>query len=284
MGAGTSEEPEDARALYRLPPEQFTAARDALARRLRSSGDREKAEEIRRLRRPNAVAWSLNQVAQEHPGLIDEALATGSELREAMEIGDGRLLRDAERATREATDAVVDQAERLLAEAGHAPTDDIRSRLAATLRAAIVDPEVASILQAGTLERDVELPGFGMEAPVVPAPKSIRARATARPRAKAADDEQERQEQDAKEERRRREEERRAKEDERRAVKRRLAELESEATRVARQAQRLAATADRAEEEARQARAEADAAVAAADEIAAKVAEAREQLRGLGAE
>ena len=286
MGDAGPTEPEDSRALYRLPPEEFTAARDALARRLRASGDRDKADEVRKLRRPNAPAWALNQVAQGHPGLIEEVLVTGNELREAMEVGDGRLLREAERSTRHATDAVVTEAERVLAEAGHNATDDVRSRLAATLRAAIVDPEVATQVQAGMLERDVELPGFGMDGPIVAAPKPAPTRPARPKRTEDADERRERQarqEQEELEEQQRREEIRRQ-EGARRAAKRGLAELESEAKRLARHADRLVAAADRAEEEARRARAEANSAVAAADALAAKLASARRELESLDPE
>ena len=286
MGDSGGGEPEDGRALYRLPPEEFTAARDALARRLRSASERDKADEVRKLRRPNVPAWAVNQIAQGQPELIDEVLATGNELRDAMEIGDGRLLREAERATRQATDAVVEEAERLLAGAGHGVTDDVRSRLAATLRAAIVDPEVAAQVQGGMLERDLELPGFGLDTPVPAAPKPAKARAP-RPKRSEGEDErrerQARQEQGEQEEQERREE-RRRREEARRAAKRRVAELESEVKRLGRQAERLATVAERAEEEARRAREEAESAAAHADEAVARLAAARRDVEEAHAE
>ena len=293
MGDSSGDGAEDGRALYRLPPEEFTAARDALVRRLRSAGERAKAEEVRRLRRPNAPAWALDQVAQDRPELIDGVLVAGAELREAMESGDGRLLREAERSTREASDAVVDAAERVLSGAGQAATDDVRSRLAATLRAAIVNPDVGSRLQAGMLERDVELAGFGMELSSASAPASAPSPPRPRPRPPRPHpseedtaeqrERRERQEREEQEERAR-QEDRRRREEARREARRRLAELESEAKRVGRHAQRLALEADRAEEEARRARAEADSAVAAAEEATARVAEVRRKLEDLGAE
>ena len=280
MAETSNNRPEDARALYRLPPEEFTAARDALARRLRSAGERAQAEEVRRLRRPNAPAWALDQIAQDRPELIDEVLATGSELREAMEIGDGRRLREAEHSTREASDTAVREAEHGLAAAGQSVSDDVRARLAATLRAAILDPDVASLLQSGMLERDVELPGFGLDMPMTPAPHPVAPEA---PRRKPTHDDRKRQEREEREDQQKREE-RRAREEARRAAKRRLAELESEARRLGRQAERLAAAAEKAEEEARRARAEAEAAAAAADEAAARVAAVRRELEELAAE
>jgi hypothetical protein len=288
MGESTVGEPKDGRALYRLPPEEFTAARDALARRLRASGERAQADEVRRLRRPNVPAWALNQVAQGQPELVENVLAAGGELREAMEIGDGTLLREAERSTKQATEAVVAAAERALAGAGHASTDDFRSRLAATLRAAIVDPGVATQIRAGMLERDVELAGFGLDVPAAPAPAAPKPAKARPPAPKPTDGEERREwearrERDEKEERERREE-RRRRDEARRATKRQLADLEAQATRLARQAERLAAAADRAEAEAQRARAEADAAVAAIEEVAARVEAARRAVESLGRE
>jgi hypothetical protein len=265
---GNDDGPGDARALYQLPPEEFTAARDALVKRLRKAGEREKADEIRRLRRPNAPAWALNQVAQGDPGLIEDVLAAGRELQEAMEVGDGGRLREAERLTRRASDSVVDQAERILAGAGQSISEDSRARMTATLRAAILDPDVAERLRLGTLERDVELAGFGMDLPSGAA-ASPWPRPSA-PRPKRTQEDKERLEREREEQRRR--------EEARRAARARLNELENEAERLARRAERLAGVAERGEREALEARADATAAAAEAEEAAARAAEARRQL------
>ena len=53
--------------LYALPPEEFTAARDALARQARASGQAALANEIRALRKPTQGAWVVNPLARERP-------------------------------------------------------------------------------------------------------------------------------------------------------------------------------------------------------------------------
>ena len=53
--------------LYQLPLSEFTSARDELTRRLRAEGEREKAEEIKKLRKPTAAVWVVNQLARERP-------------------------------------------------------------------------------------------------------------------------------------------------------------------------------------------------------------------------
>jgi hypothetical protein len=56
--------------LYAGPPEEFVAARDALAKRLRADGDRATAAEVAKLRRPTATAAALNQVARTVPDVL----------------------------------------------------------------------------------------------------------------------------------------------------------------------------------------------------------------------
>ena len=51
-------------ALYGLPLEEFTKARDALARARAKEGDKEGAAPIKALRKPSVVAWGLNQLAR----------------------------------------------------------------------------------------------------------------------------------------------------------------------------------------------------------------------------
>ena len=264
-------EVEDADDLYLLPPEEFTAARDALVRRLRADKERERADEVKKLRRPSPVAWALNTVARAEPGLIDAVLAAGAEVKEALGRGDGAAMRDAERAMRKASDAVVEAGAGALGGAGHPPTDDARSRMATTLRAALIDAEVATRLTAGTLERDVEMAGLGLDdvavASAPPRPSAPRKRE----RAAGGDV-------DKKEEAKREREERRRQDEARRAARARLAELESTAERLAHRAERLTGLADRAEEAALQARREADEARAEAEEAAERASAAKADL------
>lgn len=266
---------EDADDLYRLPPQEFTAARDALARRLRAAKERERADEVKRLRRPSALAWALNQVARSDGALLDAVLAAGDELRDAFGRGDGRGIRDAEREMRQASEAVVDAAATALAEGGNAVTDDARSRLATTLRAALMDADVAARLRSGTLERDVEAAGLGLEDMAVVGPATA-PRAPSRPRGEARERERKDPEQQKAER-----EERRRREEARKAARVRVAELEATAERLATRAERLAGVADRAEEAARQARIEAGEAQTEAEEAAERAASARAEQEQL---
>ena len=66
--------------LYKLPPEAFTAARNALAKTL--TGDA--AKEARALKKPNAVAWSVNQLYWKARPMYDALMKSGHALREAQ--------------------------------------------------------------------------------------------------------------------------------------------------------------------------------------------------------
>jgi hypothetical protein len=71
-------------ALYRLPLAEFVAARDQLARRLRTAGDRDAARRVAGLRRPSISAWAANQLAQVAPSAMAELLDAGAALTQAQ--------------------------------------------------------------------------------------------------------------------------------------------------------------------------------------------------------
>lgn len=273
--------------LYGVDPGAFVAARDALARRLRATGDTESAAEVKALRRPPKTAWALNSLARTEPALIEAVINSATSLAHAF---DGESdVRSAQSAYREAIhDAVTAAADR----AGIAG-EALRSRMRDTLFAAGADPAVAQALVAGVLRDDHEAPGFGLGPTVHAAPPSAHpsvrtdapaarsadqrpaqhaSRSTAaqrlaaparRARAEAAPEGAEREGVDAAPAGR--------SELERRADLRRQRELDGEADRLRRKADRLRRDAEDAAVRAVEARREAEAAEAAA---AAKEGEA----------
>lgn len=164
--------PPEGRDLYALDPGEFTAARNALVKELRAAGRRDEAAGVAKLRRPPVTAWALNRVARDRPDLLEAVLDAGRGLRAATEQaleGDASALRPAQAAERRAVDAVTATASSQLETTGKAGGDTARQRMAATLRAAVVDPTVAEPLLAGALDADHEAPGFGLESFPVPA-------------------------------------------------------------------------------------------------------------------
>ncbi len=154
--------------LYGLPLEEFTAARDGLARTLRAEGSRTAADEVKRLRKPNLVGWALNQVRNQHPDRVSELLAAGQRLQDAQRQlvsgGERGLLRSAVSEERELVEEVVSLAERQLAAAGHNAPAALQGKLWATAHAAAAGSEAAELLRSGRLLRDYEVSDLGLSA------------------------------------------------------------------------------------------------------------------------
>ncbi len=171
------------RDLYALVPDGFTAARNALARRLRTSGDRAGAALVAKLRRPPVSAWALNMLARERPEVVDAVYGAGAALRAATEealAGDASALRTAQVDERRAVDAATTAAAGFLTEAGLGAGDGPRQRMAGTLRAAMVDETVAAALRDGVLDDDRDAAGFGLDAFSAAAGTATRRRAPSR--------------------------------------------------------------------------------------------------------
>jgi hypothetical protein len=152
--------------LYGLPLDQFTPARDELARTLRKDGEREASAEIKALRKPNLPAWALNQAQRRDPERVAELLRAGAELRNAQQRvvagGERGELREAAAEERRLVDELVARAEHELAASGHTVNASLQNKLRATAHAAAVTAEPGGLLAAGRLVRDYELSDLGL--------------------------------------------------------------------------------------------------------------------------
>ncbi len=169
----------DVASLYSRRPDEFVRARSDLTKALREAGDRGRATEVANLRRPTVPAWALNQVARSAPQLIARLLSAGTRLREATGEavrGDASSLRSAEAEERAAVAAVVAQAAAQGSAAGVPLNEAHRQRVAATLRAAVLDDDVAAALRAGALDRDHEASPLGFDTGAAPSPRPARRR------------------------------------------------------------------------------------------------------------
>jgi hypothetical protein len=139
--------------LYALQAAEFVAAREALARELRTAGRKDAAAEVHALRRPTVVASSINQVARTHADQVADLVAAGAEVQEAQrQAADGvdTDLRAASRRRR----ALLDQ----LTDAAAALTDNPsgqRAAIEATLDGASLDPDLEPALLAGRLTKEL---------------------------------------------------------------------------------------------------------------------------------
>ena len=150
--------------LYGVPLDEFVRDRDELAKRLRREGEREAAEQVKRLRKPSAGAWALNQAVRRRRKETGALLAAGERLRAAHESlmsgGDQEELRDAMRGERELASALADCAEAIASETGKSGPA-LRERVRSTLHAAAVDEEAREELAKGRFVREREAVGLG---------------------------------------------------------------------------------------------------------------------------
>jgi hypothetical protein len=160
---------DEADDLYGLPLDEFTAARDALAKRLRGEKKREDADFVKGLKRPSVAAGAINLAVRQHGA--EELLAAGEELRAAHSAlldgsGDAAAVRDATARERE---AVRDLTRLALGDDASAATEE---KVRATLHAASVDDDVRELLEAGRLVREAEAGVDAMALMASAAPKT----------------------------------------------------------------------------------------------------------------
>src|SRR6266508_1541027 len=117
--------------LFGLAPEEFVAARDELARRLRKDGDGAAAKRVAGLRRPTVAAWAVNRAARRRPELATDLIEAGERLRQAQRRAlsglRGGALRTAGAERRVAIERLLAEAADVLEESGR-PRRDARPR------------------------------------------------------------------------------------------------------------------------------------------------------------
>lgn len=140
--------------LYQLPPDEFTAARNALAKD--AGADR---AEIRGLTKPPLAAWAVNQIYWKQRDVYDALIAASTELRKlhkAILAGRQADIREAGRAHDDAAEAALKAALGILRDQGHPVTDSTRQAIMTTLRALPADDP------PGRLTRTLQPGGFEM--------------------------------------------------------------------------------------------------------------------------
>jgi hypothetical protein len=159
--------------LFHGPLEEFTPARNELAKSLRSDGNGEAADWVKGLKKPTRAAWLVNQLAARKPKDVAKLLKVGAELRRGQEemlagSADREALRKAARREQETVDSLVRTAEAIGRE--HKIGSAVLDRVTETLRAAAGDPEVARAIELGRLEREQRAVSIGLTGAVAPSP------------------------------------------------------------------------------------------------------------------
>lgn len=139
--------------LYQLPLDEFTAARNALAKEAGPGAGR-----IRQLTKPPLAAWAVNQLHWRQPIVYDALIESARSLRtthKAVLSGRKGDIRSADAAHDKAVEHAVKAALAIVAAAGHPATDATRQAVLQTLRALPAnDPpgRLAKTLQPGGFE------------------------------------------------------------------------------------------------------------------------------------
>lgn len=144
-------------ALYRVPPNQFTAERTKLSAAAKKRGDTDAAQRISAARKPTTAAWIVNRSVIEHRETKTRLAELGDKLRTAHAAMDAVQIRELSarqhHLINELAQAAFDAAE------VKNPSSTVRDDVASTLQAAIADPEVRARL--GHLTKAERWSGFG---------------------------------------------------------------------------------------------------------------------------
>jgi hypothetical protein len=160
--------------LYGLPLNEFTAARDEIAKRLRSEGERDLADEVKALRKPTAAVWLVNQLARDREVDVKRLMNAGEALGQAQASAKG--FGEARRNEQEALGRLASAAR----ESGVGP--QAADRAIQTLRAASLTEEGRDLLKRGRLTEELEPPGFEALAGMPTPPGRPKPKPKARPR------------------------------------------------------------------------------------------------------
>ena len=114
-------------ALYGLPLDEFTKARNELAKKLRNEGARDEAADVAALEKPSLPAWLVNQLARERRNDVQALLKAAAAIRKGDVDADERF--------RGSVDTLVRAAREILTAAGRKPSDTVLQQVATTLRA-----------------------------------------------------------------------------------------------------------------------------------------------------
>lgn len=232
-GALESMDDPEVRALYGLPLGEFVAARNQLAKAKKKLAP-DRAEEIKKLPKPTASAWIINQLVRREPRRVDHLLSAIDRVRAvqlaALSGGTELSLREVMKEEREAQEDLAEAASAALQAAGANVTRPAIDKALKAFHAAALDQDGRTQLEAGCLCLDFEEPGFdGLVTGDLSAAAAMVAREAPidldQERSRRGDEDSRRR---AEEEARRRAEELRAIEERRRARKQKLSALQAQ--------------------------------------------------------
>jgi hypothetical protein len=150
--------------LYAADPDGFTAARDAIAKRLKAEGDDVASKRVKALRKPVRSAWTVNRLVREERGAVRGLIEAGERLRtaqrKALSATGSTELRERSDERRRLVSGLVERGAELIGD--DEPAAAFVEDVAATLEAASADDDAARRVLEGRLEKPLPRPsGFG---------------------------------------------------------------------------------------------------------------------------
>ena len=145
-------------ALYQQPLDEFTRARNALAKELGRPG-------IKKLDKPNIAAWAVNQLYWRERAIYDAVIKSAEQLRaehRKLLSGKASAIRDAEQAHRDAIREAIVSVQTILQQSGQSATDATVTAVRETLEA------LPSDAPPGQLTRPLKPMGFEALAGIKP--------------------------------------------------------------------------------------------------------------------
>ena len=161
----------DIAALFRLPLEAFTQARNDLATALRKQGLSDAAARVKALPNPPDSVWAINQLHWQRAQILDRLIAAGDRFRQAQTArfsGTGPNLRASFDERREALALAVATATGILKASGHPPTADVLRRVITTLESVATFGTTAFAPPRGRLIADLAPQGFEALSALIP--------------------------------------------------------------------------------------------------------------------
>lgn len=159
MGSGTANKTSEVDALFQLPLGEFTAARNALASRLKKEGRGDEAERVKALPKPPATAWAVNQLFWRQRKEIERLLVLGEKVRKAQTANTANLRTLLDQRRTMVSD-LTNRAAEILRDAGHADSQDARRRITTTLDSMAAWGQANVEPPPGRLIADLEPLGF----------------------------------------------------------------------------------------------------------------------------
>lgn len=147
--------------LYRVPPEDFVAARAAAVARARAEADTDAARAIAAARRPTRAAWLANLLVDDARDEVEGLLALAPVLADAQRSLDGAALREVSAQRTRLVGALARRAAALGRAAGARVDPGLERDVRWVLESALADPELADRVRSGRLERYERHSGFG---------------------------------------------------------------------------------------------------------------------------